>query len=123
MGMGYQPPSDYKQCKHLKSFPVSELKGDNKELWLMKVPANIDISQLKSLPLDTDATVSTVELGSKNFNVLQNTSTQEGSDNTNLSLLIPSEKKKETLKVATSKDNKSVYFDRVFTISETARIP
>ncbi|KAL3230579.1 DNA-directed RNA polymerase I subunit RPA34 [Nakaseomyces bracarensis] len=117
----YQPPADYKKCKHLKKFPISEL-NKNKELWLLKLPKNVDLSNLKSLPLDAGSKISEIDLNNKHYKVIQNTSSKEGSDNTNLSLLIPKEDK-ESLKVAHNKENKTVYFDKVFTICETAPIP
>ncbi|KAH3901122.1 uncharacterized protein SCODWIG_00529 [Saccharomycodes ludwigii] len=47
----YEPPKNYKQVKHLKLLDKNMEHG-KKEIWLIKAPVDLDISKLKSLPID-----------------------------------------------------------------------
>ena len=121
-------PDGFKKCKHLKNFP---LNGDNKkkakqqQVWLIKFPSNVDISKLKSLPVDFESST-TMTIDKHDYKIMDDTDIESSltQDNlSNMTLLVPSESE-ESLKIAsTAKDNAPLQFDKVFSVSETAKIP
>lgn len=122
--VAFTAPSDYKKCKHLKKFH----KKAEEQLWLIKLPSNLDISKLKTLPIDYsgdksgDAVITVEGENTKmHYNISENVTQQEHQDNSNLSLLIPDDSR-DSLYISDDK-NQSLTFDRVFTVSEVASIP
>lgn len=123
--VAFTPPSDYKKCKHLKKF---HKKKAEEQLWLIKLPANLDISKLKTLPIDfrgdksSDAVITVEgENSERHYNINEDVTQQEDHDNSNLSLLIPDDSR-DSLCISGDKEQ-SLAFDRVFTVSEVASIP
>lgn len=117
----FAPPTGYVKCKHLKKF---HKKKSDEQLWLIKLPGSLDISKLKSLPIDfsgkeTGDAVITSE--GKSYRVNVNVTQREDQDNSNLTLLVPDESR-DSLRVGGDKHS-SWTFDRVFTVSETAKVP
>ncbi|KAJ3053717.1 hypothetical protein HK097_003568 [Rhizophlyctis rosea] len=58
LDLSYQPPSGFERValkNALSTFDVAELEKEGKELWLFKVPADLDPSSLKSLTLPLTA--------------------------------------------------------------------
>lgn len=128
----FRAPSDYKKCRHLKKFH----KKPNEEVWLIKVPAGLDIGSLKSLPVDLDSrgddrsgsSVVTFDANAKKYSLEE----QNGLDYSNLSLLVPDESR-ESLRLErgtegkgnskSKKESTSVALERIFTVSEVASIP
>lgn len=113
----FKVPNDYKKCKHLKKFNIDiKKKSKDQEVWLINVPAAMDISKLKTLPVNFKGT-SSVNIDDESYEIEQSIN----NDNTNLSLLIPDETR-ESLTVC-SKDNRPIQFDRIINISESKSIP
>lgn len=118
----FAPPSGFSKCKHLKKF---HKKKEDEQLWLIKVPASLNIANLKSLPLDfggkegSEAVIRSDE--GRSYNVSEDVTQREGQDHSNLTLLVPDESR-ESLAAGRVK-HKSLEFDRVFSISEVASIP
>lgn len=114
----FRAPSNYKKCKHLKKFN----KKPEEQIWLIKLPASLDVSKLKSLPVDFDAkghgsSLVALDEGNKKYSITE----EDGLDNSNLTVLVPDESR-ESLRVSNSK-GETVSLDRVFTVSEVAAIP
>lgn len=118
----FAPPAGFTKCKHLKKF--HRRKADE-QLWLIKLPASLDISKLKSLPVDFsgkehgDAVIKTDE--GRSYSVSEDVTQREGQDHSNLTLLVPDESR-DYLRVGSGKQN-SLDIDRVFSVSEVASIP
>ncbi|SCU99679.1 LAME_0G04808g1_1 [Lachancea meyersii CBS 8951] len=92
----------YKKCKNLASFEAS-----GKEVWLIRAPRKLDLSQIKTLPVDfTGENHATFENRGLNFEVREDLY----DDGSGLSVLVPADKR--TLVSGTK-------VDRLFTISET----
>lgn len=118
----FVPPENYKKCTHLKSF-VKPKNLKQKELWLIKLPKSLDVSKLSKLPIDFTAESETgIEQKGKHFSVKeeiqQENSTSGASSSSELTLLTPVDKTKLTVDSSASRS-----FDKIFTISETAKIP
>lgn len=118
----FVPPENYKKCTHLKSF-VKAKNLKQKELWLIKVPKSLDVSKLKTLPIDFTGEAETdIELKGKKFavreEIQQEASAAAGSSSSELTLLTPVDKTKLAIDGSVSKS-----FDKIFTISEAADIP
>ncbi|CAI4034282.1 hypothetical protein SMKI_10G0670 [Saccharomyces mikatae IFO 1815] len=121
-------PDGFKKCKHLKSFPLnSDNKKNSKQqqVWLIKFPSNVDISKLKSLPVGFES-YTTMSIDNHDYKIMDDTDIESSltQDNlSNMTLLVPTESR-ESLKIASAaKDNTPLQFDKVFSISETAKIP
>ncbi|SCV03554.1 LANO_0G04830g1_1 [Lachancea nothofagi CBS 11611] len=92
----------YKKCKDLASFEAS-----GKEIWLIRAPRKLDLSQIKTLPVDfTGEGKATLENKGLTFEVRENLQ----DDGSGLSVLVPADK--HTLVSGTS-------VNRMFTVSET----
>lgn len=118
----FSPPSDYKRVKHLKKF---HKKKNDEELWLIKLPRSLDVSKLKTLPLDLNGHEQTmsIEEGSDDntqYSIGEDKTQRGGQDSSNLSLLVP-EENRESLKV--SGHGNSLKFDKIFSVRKTAQIP
>lgn len=118
----FSPPSGYSKCKHLKKF--HKMKSDE-QLWLIKLPAKLDISKLKTLPIDfsgkeNNEVVITTDEG-KAYSINEDITQRESQDNSNLTLLVPDESR-DSLRVSGDK-GKSLPFDKVLFVSEVASIP
>lgn len=113
----FKAPKDFKKCDHLKKFPLDKLtKKSEEEVWLLNIPANLDISKLKTLPIDFKRTSSvTVE------NHIYEIEQEKTKDNSNLVVMVPGQKR-DSLKILTKQD-KPFQFDKIFTISESTDIP
>lgn len=118
----FAPPSDYKRVKHLKKF---HKKKNDEELWLIQLPRSVDVSKLKTLPLDLDGREQSIRVGEDNDDGVQYSisedKTQKGNQNgSNLSLLVP-EESRESLKI--SGHGNSLKFDKIFNVRKTAQVP
>ncbi|CCH59477.1 hypothetical protein TBLA_0B06540 [Henningerozyma blattae CBS 6284] len=123
----FEVPKQFKKIENLKKFPTSKkLKENKEELWLIKVPTTLDISTLKTLPINKDSKLSSVielkgeKRSNKAYSISESVVQHEGSDSSNFSLLVPDE---ERTSLKLSNKNKSLNFDRVFTINEMVKIP
>lgn len=113
----FKAPSDYKKCEHLKKFSLKKLtKKSEEQVWLINIPASLDISKLKTLPIDFKRT-SSVVVDKQSYEIEQ----EKNKDNSNLVVLVPDDKR-DSLEVLT-KDDKPFEFDKIFTISESTDIP
>lgn len=116
----FVPPENFKKCGHLKSF-VKPKNLKQKELWLIKLPKSLDISKLKSLPVDfTGEEETCISQDKKTFSLkeeIQQEDATAGEVGSELTLLTPSDKAK--LKV----ERGSKTFDKIFTVTESAQIP
>lgn len=116
----FSPPSDYKRVKHLKKF---HKKKHGEQLWLIQLPRSLDVSKLKTLPLDPDGQEQLIpvqEGDDVQYSIGEDKTHRGGQDSSNLSLLVP-EENKESLKV--SGHGNSLKFDKVFSVRKTAQIP
>lgn len=118
----FAPTTGFSKIKHLKKF---HKKKADEQLWLIKVPASLDISKLKNLPVDfsgkegSEAMIMSDE--GRSYNVSEDVTQREGQDHSNLTLLVPDESR-DFLRVGNEKHG-SLGFDRVFSVSEVASIP
>ncbi|CAI4043542.1 DNA-directed RNA polymerase I subunit RPA34 SKDI_10G0690 [Saccharomyces kudriavzevii IFO 1802] len=121
-------PDGFKKCKHLKSFPLDSdntKKFKQQQVWLLKFPSKVDISKLKSLPIDFESSAA-MSIDNHDYTVVEDTdietlSTQD--NQSNMCLLAPS-KNKENLQIATTgKDSAPLRFDKIISISEAAKVP
>ncbi|GAV53582.1 hypothetical protein ZYGR_0AK00840 [Zygosaccharomyces rouxii] len=118
----FSPPSDYKRVKHLKKF---HKKKSGEQLWLIKLPRSLDVSKLKTLPLDLEGREQPipVEGGNDNdtqYSIGEDKTQRGGQDSSNLGLLVP-EENRESLKV--SGHGNSLKFDKIFSVRKNAQIP
>lgn len=113
----FQVPADYRQCKNLEKFNEPS-KSDKRELWLMRIPGTLDISNLKSIPIDVSGEVSSeISCNSKKYTIREECSHEkQGNCDKKFSVLVPNGK--DTLH-AVSK----LQVAKFFTISETVEIP
>lgn len=119
--MEFAPPVGYVRCKHLKKF---HKKKHDEQLWLIKVPSSLDISSLKTLPIDFSGKENgeaVITSEGKTYSVNEDVTQREDQDNSNLTLLVPDESR-DKLRVGADKHG-SWKFDRVICVSETANIP
>ncbi|SMN19327.1 similar to Saccharomyces cerevisiae YJL148W RPA34 RNA polymerase I subunit A34.5 [Maudiozyma saulgeensis] len=117
MDQTFKAPSDFKKCDHLKKFPLDKLtKKSEEEVWLLNIPANLDISKLKTLPIDFKRT-SSVTVEKQSYEIEQ----EKNKDNSNLVVMVPGNKR-DSLKILTKQD-KPFQFDKIFTVSESKDIP
>ena len=94
--------SGYKKCSDLRDFNVS-----GKEVWLIRAPQKLDLTQIQSLPVDfTGKGKARFENNGVRFEVREDTQ----DDGSGLSVLVPAGK--QTLVSGTS-------VSRMFTIGET----
>ncbi|CAI4044409.1 hypothetical protein SUVZ_10G0560 [Saccharomyces uvarum] len=121
-------PNGFKKCKHLKNFPIdsdNKKKPKQQQVWLIKFPSNVDISKLKSLPIDFESST-TMSVDNHEYNIMENANIESlltQGNQSNMSLLVPSEDK-ESLKIATTgKDSTPLQFDKLFSISENSKVP
>ncbi|QLQ78589.1 hypothetical protein HG537_0A08360 [Torulaspora globosa] len=114
----FAPPAGYVRCKHLKKF---HKKKSDEQLWLIKVPSSLDISKLKKLPVDFSGKEATITSGGKSYTVNMDVTQLEEQDSSNLALLVPDENR-DSLRVGGDKQ-KAWGFDRVFSVSEAAKVP
>lgn len=112
----------------MKSFPIdsdNKKKPKQQQVWLIKFPSNVDISKLKSLPIDFESST-TMSVDSHEYNIVENANIESlltQGNQSNMSLLVPSEDK-ESLKIATTgKDSTPLQFDKLFSISENSKVP
>lgn len=113
----FKVPKDFKKCEHLKKFPLDKLsKKSEEEVWLLNIPSNLDISKLKTLPIDFKRT-SSVTVANQTYEIEQ----EKSKDNSNLVVMVPGQKR-DSLKILTKQD-KPFQFDKIFTISESTDIP
>ena len=117
----FEVPKDYKKLKHLKNVPLFSNNNNNNstdkdhELWLFKVPKDLDISKIKSLPLDKE---SQFQVDGRNFKIeLDDLETR---NNSNMAIL--STDKDDILKIL-NKKHQIVNFNKIFTINYTTNIP
>ena len=116
----YEVPKDYKKLKHLKSVPLLNNSVDkDHELWLFKVPKNLDISKIKSLPLDGH---SQFQVHDKIFKVELNNSEAQNDSNMTILAFDNNDKNKGILKIL-NKKNRVLNFNKIFTINYTTNIP
>lgn len=114
----FSPPAEYKRVKHLKKF---HKKKGSEQLWLIKLPHDLDVTKIKSLPLAVDGQEQLIPVeGAIQYSIGEDQTQKGGSDSANLSLLVP-EEGRESLKI--SGRGRSLEFDKVFNVSETVRIP
>lgn len=106
-------PSGFKKVTHLKRFPK---KSQEEEVWLIKLPANLDISELETLPMDNGV----ISLKNKKKYMISKDFAQDSSSN--LSLLVPNDDK-VSLSASVNSNDKSIKFDKILTVSEIANIP
>lgn len=117
MEQAFKAPKDFKKCDHLKKFPLDKLtKKSEEEVWLINVPASLDISKLETLPIDFNRT-SSVQVEKHSYEIEQ----QKSKDNSNLVVMVPNAKR-DALKILT-KEEKPFQFDKIFTISESSDVP
>ncbi|CAR27593.1 ZYRO0D02178p [Zygosaccharomyces rouxii] len=117
----FSPPSDYKRVKHLKKFH----KKNGEQLWLIKLPRSLDVSKLKTLPLDLEGGEQPIPVEEGNdkddqYSIGEDKTQKGGQDSSNLSLLVP-EESRESLKI--SGHGNSLKFDKVLSVRKTAQIP
>ncbi|CCK69231.1 DNA-directed RNA polymerase I subunit RPA34 KNAG_0C01180 [Huiozyma naganishii CBS 8797] len=116
-------PTGYKKCKHLKSIQLSKKiakKNGDQELWLFKLPANLDISKLKTLPVGANG-AQTILNNNIQYSIESNSNAI--SENSNLTLLIPDASREALEPCNDKKSGKPIQFNKIFTISETKTIP
>lgn len=117
----FEPPVGYVRCKHLKKF---HRKKSDEQLWLIKVPSSLDVSKLKSLPVDFSGKESgeaVITSEGRSYTVNMDVTQRDEQDSSNLTLLVPDESR-DKLRVGGDK-HKSWGFDRVFSVSEAATVP
>lgn len=113
----FKAPKDFKKCDHLKKFPVDKLtKKSEEELWLINVPASLDVSKLETLPIDFNRT-SSIQVEKQSYEIEQ----QKNGDNSNLVVMVPNAKR-DALQILT-KEDAPFQFDKIFTISESTDVP
>lgn len=114
----FAAPTDYKRVKHLKKF---HKKKGNEQLWLIKLPRNLDPEKIKSLPSSFNDPEQLIPIEGKFQYTIGEDKTQKGGpDSSNLSLLVPDEGR-ESLKI--SGHGRSLQFDKVLNVSEIVQIP
>lgn len=106
-------PNDFKKLKHLKNFDLDNEK-DN-EVWLFQLPKDLDLSSLKSIPVEFNGEKTTLVLNNKTFDV--ELDELQSKDNSHLSLLVPQKNNDSKLKPFGKK------FKRVIKINEVRNIP
>lgn len=116
----FEVPKDYKKLKHLKNVPLLNNSTDkDHELWLFKVPKNLEISKMKSLPLDGN---SQFQIDERVFKIELNDLETQNSSNMTILSADKNDKNNDILKIL-NKKNKILNFDKIFTINYTKNIP
>ncbi|AET39957.1 DNA-directed RNA polymerase I subunit RPA34 Ecym_5185 [Eremothecium cymbalariae DBVPG len=116
----FQIPRGYKQCQHLNKFNKPS-KADKKEVWLLKVPKSLDISKLKTLPIDfTGDAPSELSLGDRKYllreDLLQEDQQAQDSKGNKFSIMVPNNEDNLTVDCKLS-------IAKFFNVSEAVDIP
>lgn len=125
----FSVPHDFKKVKHLKHIP--HLNSKDHELWLFKVPRDLDVSELKSLPVAEVGHNGQLKIKNQDFEV--ELDELESKDNSNMAVLSTHHKESgpsDTLHIVKKSHHKGakkvddpIHFDKIFTINKTKDIP